>query len=122
MSFSNNQNNTYNSISYIVRSAEADQRKSRFRANLERGFDLCARREQIRQDIARGGRGLMKGLIGAIIAKGINEPASISTEIAELGGDHLYLPAQDLLRECEGEDPELHPWRNDSLHGYVLNS
>ena len=86
------------------------------------GHDLWYERDQIRDELARGGKGLLIGLIASLIARSGGNMISLSSEIAALGGDHLYCLVQDVIREFEGTDPECHLWYKSAPGTYVLTA
>lgn len=84
--------------------------------------DLWYERDQIREELARGGKGLLIGLIASLIARSGGNLISLSSEIAALGGDHLYCRVQDLIHEFDGPDPERHLWHQSAPGTYVLTA
>lgn len=91
-----------------------------FDAKRQQGFDLWYERDQIREELARGGKGLLVALIQSHIARKGGTVVSISEEIAALGGDHLYLLVQDLIHEFEGTDPDCHLWHEAVPPGHYF--
>lgn len=86
------------------------------------GHDLWYERDQIREELARGGKGLLIGLIASLIARSGGNLISLSSEIAALGGDHLHCLVQDLIHEFDGPDPERHLWHQSAPGTYVLTA
>lgn len=96
--------------------------RSGHKNNLRLAHDLWCAHDQIRAELGRGDKGLLVGLIAALIARSGGNLISLSTEIAALGGDHLYCRVQELIHEFDGPDPERHLWYQSAPGTYDLTA
>ena len=94
--------------------------KQAHESNLRLGFDIWRKRDQIRKDLVLGDKGLIVGLICALIVRTGGDMNSLRGDIAALGGDHLYDLVRDLIEEFSGTDPDRHLWHKPVPDQYAL--
>lgn len=92
-----------------------------FDVSLSDGFAIWGGLDDLRREIALGGKNLLVGLLAAKIGLYSRNDIVLFDEMSELMGGDVHELVWGLLQEFDGPDPAKHLWQSDDSGIYRLH-